>query len=1017
MKSNNHITRKNSEKYEEILTAFLIDKYELPGKYKKYITKYSHDGGYDALFKMGNNDKEKIILMESKLRSNIYNDLKLADFAKSFVIAINLSADILYIGTNLHLSNNTILQLSKFQKYTGLEWGYIDPVTLFEWDKFKNFEISNSLYHLIESSKNVFIEKKYLKRDEIEDVLPQKTPYSDELSFMNNDRISKSDILLKYLSSYNVNKIVGVFGAAGNGKSFFIKKTLNKYVERNRNCQVIKIDLSNYNYPCILFINIIEKFWLTKKDLLFEENWEDVLKYILPNEFSEKAIKKVADILSNHYAEEENDPILIEFLAKCFYKISSKRNIVFYFENINKTSEVIINFILYFSNLIKDEAKIIFEIRNSLYIDGKMEEEKWNNYIKKFELLCNEKIYFAPLINDDIYKLIDDTINVNNKLTVKSKKQILKYLGLSPLIISNFISYLNIEFFNRNEQINNIEYEILKTLKDYKNSNYLDLNFITLSQRNNSYSIVFYFAYLFDGKIPKELLEAYLDDQKKKYLPYEVIVNTLKEANLFLEINNVLKIKHLLLLECVNLENHKNIMPENITATAKKILDIIYVSKPNLNNLNSAKIKIFDELNKYILAANLNFKLAVHMYKLGEYKLCYEYACKAYDEINKHLLYNPETLGNILLEIKILITIIQVSGFIKKDTHLYLEQRVCQVKRIFNNNKKSLEKLKVFYNLYGHYSMILSRYYIHFGKYDISYKIMKNAYNKISKNKNAPIEMRLHIVWEYGITLKHYKGIDSEIKILKKWLKKYSLSDGLNITYCSSLYSKYIFIKPKLAAKYCKKNIKNKEITEEIATHIHIDVHNYNMNTVLKKYGTVETDILNNEEKIKNCGLNNELGRCYHILAFINSIKGNKEKAYNYYKEALNLLDNKSYIEYIFTILLDFLVFCFENEYYNELDNIVKNFLDIITTEYKYSIENIIPYKIEYSNTYMEIILFIYELKKNNYIGIDYINILKTNIQCKKLERFYDKDYQSVYFKRLFKRTHYFHDNYVFSGC
>lgn len=1019
MKNKNSISKNDSRKYEEILTEFLIDKYKLPYNIDYYITQSSHDGGYDALFDI-KNPNNKIVLMEAKLRSDINNDLKLSEFAKSFIIAINLPADIIYIGTNLHLSKNTITQLSKFQKYTGLNWEYIDPVTLFNWKGFYklNTKETCNLYNLIIKSKDVFNKKSYLTSGEIKNTFVEKISESKIFSFMNIERENKSNELLNYLYSTN-NIVIGVFGSVGNGKSFFINKTLEKLSKRQNNYQIIKIDLSNYNYPCILFINILEELWLTKRDLLYEEDWEDILEYILPNEFNKKALKKISKILNNNYAKEENDPILIDFLSKCLYKMSKKRNIIFYFENINKTSEVIIDFILSFSKQIKNFSKIIFEIRDSLYIDNKMSEKKWNDYVIAIKNLCEEKIYFNQLTENDIYRLIDDTINCKYSLSASLKSNIIKYLDFLPLIICNFISYLNIKYFNSDKQINDkLELEILQTLKNYHGSNYLDLSFATLSKRDISYSIIFYFAYLFDGEIPTELLKYYFNKYYKETLSYKIIINTLKDANLFIEFNGILKIKHLLLLECVDLDHHKNIMPNNRNEIAALLLKAFYELKISSDEVIQPKIKIFNEINEYLLSSNLNFKLALQMYKMGTYRLCYNYACQAYESIRKHSLYfENKRIGPTLLEMKILITIIQVSGFVKSDTYFYLKERVNKTKKLFEDNKSIFKKLSIYHNLYGHYSMILSRHYIHFGQYKDSYEIMKAAYDEISLNKHAPIDMRLHIVWEYAISLKHYKGIDSEINILKKWKKKYPQSDGLNIIYCSSMYSKYIFVNPKLAKKYCKMNILNKDMNDEIATHIHIDVHNFNIETVLKHYDTVETDILNIKKSIKQYGLNNELGRCYHILAFINSINGNNKTANKYYKKALNILDNKSYIEYIWTILLDYLVFCFENQFYNELDDIIYKFLDIIKNEYRYKIENIIPKKIEYSHIHMGIIIFLYELKKNNYNKIDYIEILKNSLNCKILEVFYNESFKAEVFKTLLNKTYYFHDNYLFSGC
>ena len=1016
------IVNENSSNFEKLLTLYLIDQLKLNSNdLNKYLTNKKNDGGYDAFFDIG-----KKIIMEAKLRSNFESDLKLADFAKSFIIAVNLSIDLIYIGTNNHLSDKTIKALFEFEEKTGLLWGYIDPITIYDWLIRNNFDYNEKyvdLISLLKVSKEIYINKRFNTGSVIRSNYDEKnkqSSYNSLGSFITKEREKDSEEMIKYLNQYNT---IIVEGDAGSGKTFFIKKTFSKSSINSKHWQIIDLDLNNFSSSSILFIRILECFWMFSNSLLYSFNQIDLRDIFksLYDDIDEVVFDSVLRAFNTEKKSAIDNAILVKFLFQIYTKIQSKRNLVFYFQNANKTNYSVINFVIQFLNNFSRYSRIVVEIRSSLFIDKRMTDDEWNSFKAEVFDKSDFKISIKDVDSVAIEKYIDNILQKEVSLSHRIKKEIIAHLGLSPLLITNYISYLNLLYCDlKKETANTLFIFIKSTLKNHKEEKILDLSFEALANRNEAYKYVFYFAYLFGGKIPIQLIKDYILSNINR--TYGDFVNELVLANLFEDVqeSGILCIKHLLLENCIDFNRHKEIMPNDITAPSLFLLDNIN-RYDNINvNLQSAKIKIYQVLNMYEQLIEESFNYAVRLYFDGSYQQCYHYAQISYEANQKYNKTDKSKCVKYLAyEIKALMAIIQVSGFIKKYALEFLDDRVKTVRELFESNKRILAGLQTYYDLFGHYSMILARHYIHYGCYEMSFKIMKIAYEEISVNSNAPLDIRLHIVWEYAISSKHYKGLDKEITILKSWKNKFPESDGLNIIYHTAVYQKNIFVKPKLALLNINDAIKYKEINKEKATHIHLDVHKWNAETVLENYDIVWTEINENLEGIEESGLSNELGRCYHILAFISSINGNTDWTVKYYKKAIKIFENESYVEYLWTILLDYIVFNIRS---NTMEDnnlyLVDHLIHIICNTYKFQIENIVPNDIRYSQIHMCIIILIYELKKARYCALPkIINDIKNNITCPAINKYLDISCKEQNYKVLIEKTKYYHDGFLFSGC
>lgn len=534
-------------------------------------TKEKSDGGYDGyLFIKSSYDETSTALLEAKLRTAL-KDLPLSDFSKSVIIAINLDAACIIIGTNLYFSGNTIEQLETFIYNTGLEIRTLDYSDILDWlnkhpEKCRNYRVSfmHSLRQYAQHDYSTACRELSLFKNSpvIDKRLKDYKIYGKEQKKIKASIIST---LKKSPATFIIKGEMGI-GKKTLIEGILIELLLNGDMENHVRYVAHKIDMSSVTNQNDFIYKIISMLWGCGYDDTVEffyglsnHNISNTLVKFLPQK-----VLNTLNKLSNIYKNNVDIDVFFSYIAELYKKTIQRHKIrrIFYFYNLEYfqdmvTNKLIITFIRKMSNVLSiilcmPEDNILnsqkqgwAEFCNAVYESNNVTPYKlkeWdrdaaNSFIRDY---CNDS---------EIFKYSNTIINYFGRKPIclatgiemiNKDKMLLSYIKSSNVILDDSIDInkLKSAIAHDIKELSDVQCEILYVnliIEESINNQFLsivlnmDIGLIMNEVENISYLIITPSFCQWKNKfflnLIKKIDNPFIDISKKYKLYYEIIKN------------------------------------------------------------------------------------------------------------------------------------------------------------------------------------------------------------------------------------------------------------------------------------------------------------------------------------------------------------------------------------------------------------------------------------------------------------------------------------------------------------
>ena len=413
-------------------------------------TKEKSDGGYDGYcFIKSPYDETSTALLEAKLRT-VIKDLPLSDFSKSVIIAINLDAACIIIGTNLYFSGNTVEQLETFIYNTGLEIRTLDYKDILTWinknpEKCKHYKKSfiQKLREYAENNYNTSCRELSLfdKPPIIDKPIEYPKLYGKERKKI------KDNIITTITTSFGTTVISGEIGI---GKKTLVECLLgellsSKNIMSNVRFVANKVDIASVTSQNDFVYKIISMLWGC--------NYKDTVDFFcgLSNSDNSSGLidflpEKVLEMLKNLsclYMHNIDIDVFFSYIADLYKKTFRRRKLqrIFYFYNLEYSTDVVINkLIILFIRKMANILSIILCIPNDDVLN--IQKKGWQEFSRSILESNNVNLYVLhEWDNDTANNFIKD--NSNDYEILRYSNSIVNYFGTKPSYLSIGIDLIN----------------------------------------------------------------------------------------------------------------------------------------------------------------------------------------------------------------------------------------------------------------------------------------------------------------------------------------------------------------------------------------------------------------------------------------------------------------------------------------------------------------------------------------------------------------------------------------------
>lgn len=433
--------QKYSREFEKIVLEIVTD--TLKKKFniiKSNNTPEHKDGGYDGycIIKSTNED-ELTTLLETKLRTSCH-DLPLSDFSKSIIIAINLDAACIVIGTNIYFTGNSVYQLKEFIYNTGLDIRTIDNKDILNWMN-RNTDNCKKYNQFFIRRLRKYAETDFVNASRHLSLLEnQNFDYCKEMDTEIYGR-DRKEIREKIVSEIRKSSQTFVItGEKGIGKKTLINSVLfrlknNINAERNQFFSINKIDVSQISSNKDFIYKIISALWCCNysdtidflNNLANEENKKMISNLIPENIF--RSLTALSDAGNNIDID-----IFYSYVSSLYSQKTKKQRIrkILYFYNIEYSNNEILKNLITFIRKMSTSVSIILcllnEQPNNTTIVG------WNTFFRSV-IECNgiNQYTLTEWKNYDSNKFVKD--HTTDKEISKYSNDVVDYFGNNPACI------------------------------------------------------------------------------------------------------------------------------------------------------------------------------------------------------------------------------------------------------------------------------------------------------------------------------------------------------------------------------------------------------------------------------------------------------------------------------------------------------------------------------------------------------------------------------------------------------
>ena len=747
----------------DILKTYISENSEVNYYIKR--TPNRKDGGYDGIIVITtNHDPNEIykLLSESKLRECSKKDLPISDFSKALVIAVNLSAQKLYIFTNLHYSQETQKRIAKFSRFSSIQ---VELIDIFEISE----KIKELYPELLKSYSSVFLNQlmdSVTQHSEAKKVVADRSIIPNILPDLTGQARNKMfDDCYKAIADKT--GVLIISGIQGCGKSLFINHLIHKlYIEHA--CPCNKINLEELPTIREFLVKILSVIWnidvleIMKFSL---QDIEEITDYLSEEELSSHAKALLFDILSVKNTQSDGNNNLkqyyfFEYLYRIYKPLLKRKRHILYFHNLDYSTSASLNILMKFLKKFRDENILfILEIRDD------------NPLCHDFSIQCQKELTVIDFIELKEFNNIERSTYINGKYSnffSKAELNTLKQISpRTPLLIDAIVKWFasdsetkySLHDLNLTRLYNNQKF-LQRISFDYVNRIVSNCD-----KRVQSISAV---IGLMDGTLSdSDLLNFCQDADVMKY----ELVNT----RLFDWDNDCIKVHHMSYLWALKEMHFLSYQGK------KQVYEILF---ENLSRFSiSEEYCILKKFQMAIYLENKDFIIVNWRQIISNLLQQEDYS------IAQSLLENAYNLVEYELQIRekfeMLLTIVQC--IIKENN--YLDERLCEY---LDELEAISSKEQIEAEMIQNYAFWKANYYLVSGKY---YELVKCT----DKFRNTV--PRLRYIRALGI--KHLFGIDKCLCSLSRGRAHFPSDITLSYSYYDHLLSKRIKMADYTAAENC----------------------------------------------------------------------------------------------------------------------------------------------------------------------------------------------------------------------
>ncbi len=841
----------------DILKTYISENSEVNYYIKR--TPNRKDGGYDGIIVITtNHDPNEIykLLSESKLRECSKKDLPISDFSKALVIAVNLSAQKLYIFTNLHYSQETQKRIAKFSRFSSIQ---VELIDIFEISE----KIKELYPELLKSYSSVFLNQlmdSVTQHSEAKKVVADRSIIPNILPDLTGQARNKMfDDCYKAIADKT--GVLIISGIQGCGKSLFINHLIHKlYIEHA--CPCNKINLEELPTIREFLVKILSVIWnidvleIMKFSL---QDIEEITDYLSEEELSSHAKALLFDILSVKNTQSDGNNNLkqyyfFEYLYRIYKPLLKRKRHILYFHNLDYSTSASLNILMKFLKKFRDENILfILEIRDD------------NPLCHDFSIQCQKELTVIDFIELKEFNNIERSTYINGKYSnffSKAELNTLKQISpRTPLLIDAIVKWFasdsetkySLHDLNLTRLYNNQKF-LQRISFDYVNRIVSNCD-----KRVQSISAV---IGLMDGTLSdSDLLNFCQDADVMKY----ELVNT----RLFDWDNDCIKVHHMSYLWALKEMHFLSYQGK------KQVYEILF---ENLSRFSiSEEYCILKKFQMAIYLENKDFIIVNWRQIISNLLQQEDYS------IAQSLLENAYNLVEYELQIRekfeMLLTIVQC--IIKENN--YLDERLCEY---LDELEAISSKEQIEAEMIQNYAFWKANYYLVSGKY---YELVKCT----DKFRNTV--PRLRYIRALGI--KHLFGIDKCLCSLSRGRAHFPSDITLSYSYYDHLLSKRIKMADYTAAENCIHILKEYVEYLSLEERIHLTFNELTVLFYLKKLD-------NTDQLIKLCGIayqNNlyvEESRIYNLLGQFFWLNKDTEQAISFFKKGEHLQEQTNHQSY-----------------------------------------------------------------------------------------------------------------------
>lgn len=896
------ISDEDWEAFEKLTFQILLTRFHLTADEHNQLTQRKKDGGFDGIFyfpaEFTTDEHRFCAIMEAKLRKNNLRDLPLQDFSKAMIIAINRTARLLIVASNLRLSDKTIQLLKDYSKKTGLDVRFLSIKVIYEQllQDFKLREVCPaSLLDLLDRSYNTFL-KAYEKNPTIEELsIDNVFDNPKEVTLFSAHRRKMCEEIVRLFEQSG--GLVTVEGDAGIGKSFFtvaVRQKLKRF-----GFGVIHIDIQNCDTSRVLFIELVKALWCIPQELIDAIDMQDFSQAItwIGDDVLDEPIKKA--VITAFQKSRRNYLkhadlfyyYLIEYLVQLYFQVGKRRKYIICFTNLNYAQKDLIQFLIQFNKRFAKDIRTILEIRTSVYIDGHMREDEWKYYVSQFQQLpC--LLYRCKLCKLTLqeYRVYINTLLNGPEMGLSETKLILEKAGYTLLLINTLITYLKTKGFLELPQ--HLWADNIASMPVDHGQQIIPMLVDTLSARGPYYSGLFFLTGLFQGRVTLSMAELILGHNQ------DALNDLLQHTDIYTLTQKTLHVTHTLYLDYFITGQYLSITYQQ--ELARKILSTaeqtsIFASHEEESICRIRLHKILGEIEE-VAIQSLAFGTSTQQY--GQYSLSQVYIKLAEEQLT--ILESMAPVRWVSRHIESLLALLQNELYLQEMERENLREKLTLLDESFKKVPPADREWPEMQVLGIRADLVRMRLYHYWGDYRTSLAAIEHAVGELKND--TPAELAGHVWLEYAIATKETKSLRQCLQVFRQGRRRCPGNAALLFSNLTHLSEKYSTINASIAMR-CLELIEPLKAQLPLSSQLHHAINMATMRMYCGDYELPQEEGLTIIRQANQAGLKNEEARCSNLLGCLAYIRGNYSEAERNLVYGSTLIPESKHVTVLWPIL------------------------------------------------------------------------------------------------------------------